>query len=121
MITIDAARAIGREHDLGSLEVGKTRRHHDGKGRLAHLSPQLMPIHQLMLFGNPGDVSDVFVAGRLLMRNRTVLTVSEADVLESAERASLEAIERAGAKHLLKPSDNFWTGAQSRLDTLREP
>ena len=121
MITIDAARAIGREHDLGSLEVGKLADITTVKVASPHLSPQLMPIHQLMLFGNPGDVSDVFVAGRLLMRNRTVLTVSEADVLESAERASLEAIERAGAKHLLKPSDNFWTGAQSRLDTLREP
>lgn len=121
MITIDAARAIGREHDLGSLEVGKLADITTVKVASPHLSPQLMPIHQLMLFGNPGDVSDVFVAGRLLMRNRTVLTVSEADVLESAERASLEAIERAGAKHLLKPSDNFWTGAQSRLDSLRDP
>lgn len=121
MITIDAARAIGREHDLGSLEVGKVADITTVKVASPHLSPQLMPIHQLMLSGNPGDVSDVFVAGRLLMRNRTVLTVSEADVLESAERASLEAIERAGAKHLLKPSDNFWTGAQSRLDSLRDP
>lgn len=83
--------------------------------------PRLMPIHQLMLYGNPGDVADVFVAGRILMRDRKVLTVSEADVFEGAEKASREAIRCAGYEHLLTPSDNFWTGAQSRLSALREP
>ena len=83
--------------------------------------PRLMPIHQLMLYGNPGDVADVFVAGRALMRERKVLTVSEADVFECAQAASLEAVRRAGYERLLKPADNFWTGAQSHLSALREP
>ena len=68
MITIDAARAIGREADLGSLEVGKLADITTIKMTSPHLMPRLMPIHQLMLYGNPGDVADVFVAGRALMR-----------------------------------------------------
>ena len=121
MITIDAARAIGREADLGSLEVGKLADITTIKMTSPHLMPRLMPIHQLMLYGNPGDVADVFVAGRALMRDRKVLTVSEADVFECAETASREAIRRAGYERLLQPADNFWTGAQSSLSALREP
>lgn len=75
----------------------------------------------MMLYGNAGDVADVFVAGRALMRERKVLTVSEADVFECAQAASLEAIRRAGYERLLAPSDNFWTGAQSLLSLPREP
>ena len=121
MITIDAARAIGREHDLGSLEVGKLADITTVNLRAPHLSPNLMPIHQLMLFGNAADIADVFVAGKALMRDRRVLTVSEKTVLEDAAAASREAIVRAGAEHLLAPSANFWTGAQSNLDEVRVP
>lgn len=117
----NAARAIGREADLGSLEVGKLADITTIKTTSPHLMPRLMPIHQLMLYGNPGDVADVFVAGRALMRDRKVLTVSEADVFECAQAASLEAIRRAGYERLLKPADNFWTGAQSLLSLPREP
>ena len=116
-----AARAIGREADLGSLEVGKLADITTIKTTSPHLMPRLMPIHQLMLYGTPGDVADVFVAGRALMRERKVLTVSEADVFECAQAASLEAVRRAGYERLLAPSDNFWTGAQSHLSALREP
>ena len=116
-----AARAIGREADLGSLEVGKLADITTIKTTSPHLMPRLMPIHQLMLYGTPGDVADVFVAGRALMRERKVLTVSEADVFECAQAASLEAVRRAGYERLLKPADNFWTGAQSHLSALREP
>ena len=35
--------------------------------------------------------------------------------------ASLEAVRREGYERLLKPADNFWTGAQSHLSALREP
>ena len=116
-----AARAIGREADLGSLGVGKLADITTIKTTSPHLMPRLMPIHQLMLYGTPGDVADVFVAGRALMRERKVLTVSEADVFECAQAASLEAVRRAGYERLLKPADNFWTGAQSHLSALREP
>ena len=116
-----AARAIGREADLGSLEVGKLADITTIKTTSPHLMPRLMPIHQLMLYGTPGDVADVFVAGRALMRERKVLTVSEADVFECAQAASLEAVRRAGYERLLKPADNSWTGAQSHLSALREP
>lgn len=120
-VTIDAAHAIGREADLGSLEAGKLADIATIKMTSPHLMPRLMPIHQLMLYGNAGDVADVFVAGRALMRERKVLTVSEADVFECAQSASLEAIRRAGYERLLAPCDNFWTGAQSLLSAPREP
>lgn len=108
-----------------SLEAGKLADITTIKMTSPHLMPRLMPIlmpiHQLMLFGNAGDVADVFVAGRALMRDRKVLSVAEADVFDCAEAASREAIHRAGYERLLKPSTNFWTGAQSNLEALREP
>ena len=113
--------AIGREADLGTLEAGKLADITTINMTSPHLMPRLMPIHQLMLYGNTGDVADVFVAGKALMLDRRVLTVSEADVFECAQTASLEAIHRAGYERLLTPADNFWTGAQSNLSALREP
>ena len=121
MITIDAAKAIGRETDLGSIEPGKLADIVSFNLRQPHLSPNLMPIHQLMLYGNAGDASDVLVNGRFLMKDRVVLTVSEQDVFEAAECAAKEAKSRAGYERPLKPADNFWRGVQSQAKALRLP
>lgn len=108
MITIDAARAVGREHDLGSIEPGKLADLITVDMRQPHLAPTHLPVHTLMLYGNAADVADVMVEGRWVMRGRQVLTVDEAEVLRDAAEESSAAIRRAGLEKLLKPSDTFW-------------
>lgn len=108
MITIDAARAVGREHDLGSLEAGKLADVITIDMNQPHLAPTHLPVHNLMLYGNAADVTDVMVEGRWVMRGRKVLTVDEADVLRDAATESVAAIRRAGLEKILQPSDTFW-------------
>jgi len=112
MVTIDAARALGMERDIGSLEVGK-------KADLilvdlykAHLMPLHMPLYRIAYFANGSDVDTVIVDGRVLMRAREVLTVDEQEVLDTAHAEAERALERANLKNLLNMPAGVW--GQSR-------
>ena len=110
MITIDAAKAIGREKDLGSLEVGKQADIITVNLQKPHLTPNFLPIHKLMLYANGSDVDTVMVKGKLRMINRELPDINEEEVLKEATEESLRTIRRAGYEKLLEPSDTFWTG-----------
>lgn len=108
MVTIDAARALGMDADIGSLEVGK-------KADLIlidwfrpHMVPMNMPLYRVAYFANGNDVSTVLVNGRILMRDRVVLTVNETDVLNLAQREADAAIRRTGLDSLLRTPEGFW-------------
>lgn len=108
MITIDAARALGLEDEIGSLEVGKKA---DliaiGAGR-AHLAPLHMPVHQLLHYAGAADVDTVIVGGRVLMRDRRVLGLDEEAIVGDARRECALAIERAGLGEAIFGSGRLW-------------
>ena len=88
MATINGAKALGLEKEIGSLEVGK-------KADLVLVDlrkPHLTPLHNvashLVYSAAGGDVDTVIVDGKILMRGRRVLTLDEYRVMEMAQRAS---------------------------------
>ena len=98
MITIDAARALGLDHEIGSLEPGK-------KADLLvldmdqpHLTPDWMPVHRLIHQATGADVELVMVDGRILMQDRKVLSVDAKDALAEGRREAHALAERAGAR-----------------------
>ena len=108
MVTIDAARALGMEKDLGSLEAGK-------KADLIlldmfkpHLYPLNMPVYRVAYFANGNDVDTVIVNGKVLMEGRRVNTVREDEVLELAQRETDLALRRTKLEHLLALPPRFW-------------
>ena len=110
MVTIDAARALGMEDEIGSLEPGK-------KADIIlidmfkpHLLPLNMPLYRIAYFANGNDVETVLVNGRILMRDRQVLTVDETEVLELAQREIDAALRRTGLEHLVETPEGFWGG-----------
>jgi 5-methylthioadenosine/S-adenosylhomocysteine deaminase len=104
MITIEAAQVIGCDDEIGSLEVGKRADAIAVDVRQAHLTPWLMPAHQLIYGAVGQDVSTVVVDGKVLMRNRRILSVDVESVLQEAEQQSSAFIERAGIQaHLTSP------------------
>src|SRR5450631_2576958 len=84
MATIDGARALHMEKEIGSLEAGK-------KADLILISldePNAVPMYdvyaQIAYSLKGSDVETVVIGGRVVMRDRKLLTVDEAVVLEKA-------------------------------------
>jgi cytosine/adenosine deaminase-related metal-dependent hydrolase len=108
MVTIDAARALGMERDVGSLEVGKKADVILVDLCKPHTVPLQMPLYRLAYFANGSDVDTVIVDGRVLMRARRVLSVDEAEILDAAQREAERALARSGLEHLLEMPEGVW-------------
>jgi cytosine/adenosine deaminase-related metal-dependent hydrolase len=119
MITIDAARTLGWDAEIGSLEPGKQADIILVDWDQPHLAPQFMPVHRLIYAATGGDVATVIVAGRVLMRDRRVLAADEASILAAAQAEAEATIQRAGlAEHMQLPTA-FWGQPRLTLDAPR--
>ncbi len=84
--TLGGARALGLDSRIGSLEIGKEA---DITAlRLDELEslPLYNPISQLVYASDRRQVSDVWVAGRHLLKGRRLTTLNEDELRESALR-----------------------------------
>lgn len=100
MCTIDAAKAIGMEAELGSLEVGKKADIIMLDRRKPHLYPPMMPLTTVAQFANAADVDTVIVNGKIRMKNRQT-ALDESAILDAAESEMDAALSRSGLTHLL--------------------
>ena len=114
MATIDAAKALGLDHEIGSLEAGKKADIILIDLHKPHLYPLNMPLYRVMYFASGSDVDTVIVDGNVLMENRRVNTVDEDQVLEQAQSAAERALDRSGLRDKLGLPDKFW--GNSRYD-----
>ncbi len=96
MATIDGARAIGLDHDIGSIEVGK-------KADLVVLNfdnvfvtPVHAPVSSLVYSALGNEPETVIVDGQVVMHGRTMITVSEEEVMQEAQHAADGLAKRAG-------------------------
>jgi cytosine/adenosine deaminase-related metal-dependent hydrolase len=96
MITIDAAKALGWDDELGSLEPGKRADLAVVNLRQPHLTPNWMVVHRLIYEAVGNDVETVVVGGRVVMEGRRVLTVDEDEALDLAQREGEAVVARAG-------------------------
>lgn len=119
MATIDAAKALGLEREIGSLEQGKRADVILIDLHKPHLTPTHMPVHRLVFEASGHDVDTVIVDGRVLMEGRRVLSVNEDDVLAKAEAGAAATIERAGLTPFMNPPGRFWGHAHARIDDDR--
>jgi 5-methylthioadenosine/S-adenosylhomocysteine deaminase len=108
MVTIDAARALGLDGEIGSLEAGKKADIITVALDEPHLYPPNMPLYRLVCFAGGGDVRDVVCDGKLLMRDRVLLQADQRAILEDAARETALMLERTGLSHLLATPEGFW-------------
>jgi 5-methylthioadenosine/S-adenosylhomocysteine deaminase len=96
MATIDGARALGLQAEIGSLEVGK--RADVAVVRLSHLhtSPEAEIVSSLVYAAQASDVESVVIDGRVVMGNRQLLTVDEAETVAEANAQAETLMLRAG-------------------------
>jgi cytosine/adenosine deaminase-related metal-dependent hydrolase len=95
-VTIDAAKAMGWDKDIGSLEIGKKADVIIINANRAHMTPSHMPVHNVVYHAQGADVETVIIDGKLVLDEHKVTTVDEEALLEAADRESRETITRAG-------------------------
>jgi 5-methylthioadenosine/S-adenosylhomocysteine deaminase len=84
MATISGARALGLENDIGSLSPGKAADVVALNLSGVEAQPMYHPISQIVYAGSRDQVTDVWIAGRHVLKERTLLTLDEASVLKKA-------------------------------------
>ncbi|MHB1501905.1 MAG: amidohydrolase family protein [Candidatus Dormibacteria bacterium] len=88
MATINGARALRWDHEIGSLEVGKKADIVVVNRDRCGLSPGLNPVSSLVYSATGADVDSVMVDGRWLVRHGQLLTIDEEEaVAQARERA----------------------------------
>ena len=94
MATVNGAKALGLDKNIGSLEVGK-------KADLILidlLKPHLKPLHNIyasiVYAAHGSDVDTVIVDGKILMQHGEVKTLDEQAVVEKAEKTAFDLLSR---------------------------
>ncbi|MGL4307363.1 MAG: amidohydrolase family protein [Cetobacterium sp.] len=96
MATIDGAKVVGMENEIGSIEVGK-------KADLVIFnqfrSPKSIPMHNpvstLVYSSTINNIESVLVDGEFIMRDSKILTVDEEKLLREGQRVADELATRA--------------------------
>ncbi len=88
MATLQGAKALGLEGEVGCLQEGARADIITVDLSQAHSTPNAVdPVSTLVYSGQSRDVRDVIVDGRVLMRQRRMLRVNEGAILrESSKR-----------------------------------
>src|SRR5262249_49120135 len=95
MATLAGARALGLESEIGSVEVGKRADLAVVDMSRAHTIPSSEDVvSQLVYSAHSSDVESVVIDGRLVMRDRQLLTLDEERVL----RLATEQVKKLAAR-----------------------
>jgi 5-methylthioadenosine/S-adenosylhomocysteine deaminase len=96
MATIGGARALGLDRQIGSLEPRKRADLLVVSMRAARQTPVYDPVSHLVYTTRGDDVLDTVVHGRVLMRDRKVLSLDADSVLKDARAMAVKV--RAAVK-----------------------
>lgn len=98
MLTIDGARVLGLDDEIGSIEIGK-------KADLAviridglHQEPGGDPVSRVVYAATAADVVHVLIDGRHVVRDATLRTLDAEVVLEEARREADRLVRRAALR-----------------------
>jgi 5-methylthioadenosine/S-adenosylhomocysteine deaminase len=87
LATIEGARTLGMDGEIGSLEAGKKADLIIVDMTKPHLRPLLEPASNLVWYGKGSDVETVMVDGRVLKDGEGVRTVDEEEVVARSQEA----------------------------------
>jgi cytosine/adenosine deaminase-related metal-dependent hydrolase len=97
MATIDGAKALGLENEIGSLEEGKKADIIIVDLKSLHASPHPTDIVSALVYSaQSSDVLTTIIGGNVLMRERNLLTMNESKIIQEANRESKLLMQRAG-------------------------
>lgn len=94
MATINGADALGMKNDIGTIEVGKKADMILLDIKSPHLTPFRHPLSHLVYSALGSDVNTTICNGNILMENREVLSIPEAQIIEMAQNAAEEMLSK---------------------------
>jgi 5-methylthioadenosine/S-adenosylhomocysteine deaminase len=86
MATINGAKALGLDSQIGSLEIGKQADLIAIDMSGIEQQPLYNPISQLVYTSNRNQITDLWVAGKHLMKDRQLTTLNVPSILENAQQ-----------------------------------
>ena len=95
MATINGAKALGLENEIGSLEVGKRADLILLDANKTHYYPRHNPVSAIAYSAQAADVSTVLVNGKVLMENYEVKTIDVDESMREGERMAFDLVRRA--------------------------
>jgi len=84
MLTINAARALGKEHQLGSVEAGKLADLCAIRLDTLQTTPMFDVVSHLVYAASSQQVSHVWVGGRMLLQDGEFLHIDSGDIMDRA-------------------------------------
>ncbi len=94
MATIEGARALSWEREIGSVDVGKKADLIIIDFKKPHLCPLYNEISHLVYAAKSTDVNVVIINGKIVMENRQPTTINIEKVMEMAQKAKTGILER---------------------------
>ena len=88
MATIEGAKSLGLQDITGSLEIGKKADVIIIDTHKPHLVPVYNPVSHIVYAAQGSDVQDVIVNGRILVKDRKLLTVDLENIIENVVKFS---------------------------------
>jgi cytosine/adenosine deaminase-related metal-dependent hydrolase len=96
MATREGARAIGRDAEIGSLEVGKRADLLLVDRERPHMNPSVDPWSTLVYSARGSDVRMVMVDGHVLLNDFDLTRIDAAEVVAAAREAATQLSRRSG-------------------------
>jgi 5-methylthioadenosine/S-adenosylhomocysteine deaminase len=101
MATIEGARVVGREDEIGSLEVGKKADFFLFNPKNVACVPIADPIASLVYSANPGCIDTVVIHGKVVMEQGEFLSVDEKTAIYKLQESAYRLRERVGLGSIL--------------------
>lgn len=108
MMTIDAAKVLGLDAEIGSLEPGKRADVIALDLRTARMAPRVMIPQRVVYVGSGLDVVFTMVDGRVLRQRDDWGGIDRERILDDAQRAAEAAYAEAGALDALAQHPDTW-------------
>lgn len=119
MATIDAAKCIGLQDEIGSLEVGKKADIITVNMMKPHLMPRFNIIDTIVSNASHADVEMVIVDGEILLKRGKAVKLNEKEIMLQAEEEAKKTVERAGLTKFAYPHKKQWGNTKSYFDEVR--
>ena len=97
--TINGAKAMGLEDEIGSIEVGKRADLVALDMNKPHLIPAPDPVSTIVCAASGSDVDTVVIDGKIIVRHGQVKTMDEERILREAQERAEKVYQRAGVKY----------------------